>query len=146
MLNASLALLSSAQFPRLLALILDIGNYLNAGTRSGGAKGFRLASLLALKDTRSANEDKISLLDYLVEVECTLYKFPSHHEMRQHHAPLTFIYFIFIKPNSIIFSFLLLFPLLPLLRRSARRFRISSIGRRPMGLPRIFSVQRGERA
>jgi diaphanous 1 len=68
LLNASQALLAATLFPRVLALVLDIGNYLNAGTRAGNAMGFRLASLLALKDTRSADGGKTSLLDYLVEV------------------------------------------------------------------------------
>ena len=56
---------NSKRFPRLLKLVLDIGNYLNQGTTFGRAKAFRLEALLKLADTKSVDL-KQTLLDYLV--------------------------------------------------------------------------------
>ena len=72
-------LVKNEDFSLLLALILDIGNKLNAGTQRGDAKGFRLTSLLRLQDIRAsslnpqakaqpqASSTGPSLLQYIVD-------------------------------------------------------------------------------
>jgi diaphanous 1 len=62
---------TSTRFPRLLRLVLDIGNFLNAGSNMGQAAGFRLDALPKLQDTRSTADAKVSLLDYLAQVVLT---------------------------------------------------------------------------
>lgn len=47
---------SSAKLKRLLAVVLAVGNFLNEGTRSGGANAITLDSLLKLPTVRCANE------------------------------------------------------------------------------------------
>ena len=49
----------------LLGKVLRIGNIMNAGTRTGGAAGFKFDSLLRLTQTKSA-DNKITVLDFLV--------------------------------------------------------------------------------
>ena len=43
--NACTELHGSKEFAQVLAFVLSIGNYLNAGTKQGGAYGFQLGSL-----------------------------------------------------------------------------------------------------
>ena len=50
----------------LLVVVLQIGNIMNEGTRTGRAAGFKLDSLLKLTQTKSA-DGKTTVLDYLVE-------------------------------------------------------------------------------
>ena len=46
----------SSKFHALMGVALRLGNRLNQGKRSAGAGGFRLAGLLRLKDTKSADK------------------------------------------------------------------------------------------
>lgn len=50
---------------RIIELILNIGNFLNQGTASGSAFGFRLDVLSKLKDTKSPIKSDYSVLHYL---------------------------------------------------------------------------------
>lgn len=65
MFNACKALTTSNNLARVYQLVLQVGNYLNAGTRKGNAAGFKLASLPALSNTKST-DGKLTLLDYIV--------------------------------------------------------------------------------
>ena len=56
---------TSECFDRVMRLTLTIGNYMNYGTRLGGASGFRLSTLARLKDTRSGTGE-MTLLHYIV--------------------------------------------------------------------------------
>lgn len=56
----------SKQLQKVMETILSVGNKLNRGTRTGGATGFRLATLDKLNDTKSA-DNKQTLLDFIVE-------------------------------------------------------------------------------
>lgn len=56
----------SKQLMKVMETILSVGNKLNAGTRTGGATGFRLAALDKLNDTKST-DNKATLLDFIVE-------------------------------------------------------------------------------
>lgn len=60
-----LCLKSSQLFKRVLGLVLQLGNHLNAGTAKGNAKSFKLDVLTKLEGTKSTDQ-KMSLLDYLV--------------------------------------------------------------------------------
>ncbi|KAK0144004.1 Inverted formin-2 [Merluccius polli] len=56
--------------PRLLSfckLILDIGNFLNYGSHTGNAEGFKINTLLKLTETK-ANKSRLTLLHYIIEV------------------------------------------------------------------------------
>eukprot|EP01088_Endostelium_zonatum_P019892 TRINITY_DN7082_c0_g1_i2.p1 TRINITY_DN7082_c0_g1~~TRINITY_DN7082_c0_g1_i2.p1 ORF type:complete len:1084 (+),score=438.04 TRINITY_DN7082_c0_g1_i2:74-3325(+) len=55
---------TSVKFARVLELVLAYGNYLNGGTSRGQSFGFKLNSLLKLRDTKST-EKNITLLHYL---------------------------------------------------------------------------------
>jgi hypothetical protein len=66
--RASQQVLQAQLFPRLLMLVLNIGNFLNQGSAMGQASGFKLPSLLQLGDTRSTADPSVTLLDYLVGV------------------------------------------------------------------------------
>ncbi|XP_048456060.1 inverted formin-2-like [Rhincodon typus] len=59
-------LLSSSRLPQFCQLILKIGNFLNYGSAIGSANGFKINSLVKLKETR-ANEPQITLLHYAVQ-------------------------------------------------------------------------------
>jgi hypothetical protein len=50
---------------RILELVLNIGNFLNQGTASGSAFGFRVDVLTKLKDTKSPIKSDYSVLHYL---------------------------------------------------------------------------------
>jgi len=50
-----------------LATVLEVGNYLNQGTRRGNARGFKLDALLKLVDTRTQDK-KSTVLHYVVDL------------------------------------------------------------------------------
>jgi hypothetical protein len=50
---------------RILEVVLSVGNYMNGGTRKGGAYGFSLASLGKLVNTKSVDGQQ-NLLEYIV--------------------------------------------------------------------------------
>jgi hypothetical protein len=58
--------INSDRLQDLLVVVLQIGNIMNEGTRTGGAAGFKMDSLLKLTQTKSA-DGKTTVLDYLVE-------------------------------------------------------------------------------
>ena len=64
--NSFSAIQASQKFKRVLEIILAIGNALNAGSRSGGAFGFKLSALSQLKGTKSV-DGKSNLLEYIVK-------------------------------------------------------------------------------
>lgn len=53
--------------PKILELVLNIGNFLNQGTFAGGAFGFKLDCLLTLRDTKSPVRPEYSILNYICE-------------------------------------------------------------------------------
>ncbi|XP_059505444.1 inverted formin-2-like [Stegostoma tigrinum] len=59
-------LLTSPRLTQFCQLILKIGNFLNYGSAIGNANGFKINSLVKLKETR-ANEPQITLLHYAVQ-------------------------------------------------------------------------------
>lgn len=62
--NASKEVMNSKRFEKVLASILAIGNFLNAGTAKGSARGFRLEILPKLSETKA--RDRVStLLHYI---------------------------------------------------------------------------------
>jgi hypothetical protein len=65
--DANAALQNSGSFRRLLRLVLDLGNALNAGASSGCCFGFRLSALQQLQRLRSA-DNKRSLLEVVAAV------------------------------------------------------------------------------
>eukprot|EP00975_Prorocentrum_lima_P005309 1148892-Prorocentrum_lima.AAC.1 len=50
---------------RVLEVVLAIGNYLNGGTNRGQAYGFKMDSILKLKDARSSKNGKLNLMHFL---------------------------------------------------------------------------------
>lgn len=63
--RANNQLQTNAKFKKLLEVVLAIGNYLNAGTKSGVAYGFKPVTLTKLKGTKSA-DNKTTLLQYII--------------------------------------------------------------------------------
>lgn len=61
---ASKEVMGSKRFERVLAAVLAIGNFLNAGTAKGSARGFRLETLPKLCETK-ARERGVTLLHYI---------------------------------------------------------------------------------
>ncbi|XP_078419536.1 inverted formin-2-like [Cetorhinus maximus] len=59
-------LLSSSRLPQFCQLILKIGNFLNYGSATGNADGFKINTLIKLKETK-ANQPQVTLLHYAVE-------------------------------------------------------------------------------
>ena len=59
--------MQSDNLAQVLETILSVGNIMNEGTRSGGAAGFKLDSLLKLTQTKSA-DGKLTVLDYIVMI------------------------------------------------------------------------------
>ncbi|XP_061099974.1 inverted formin-2-like isoform X1 [Conger conger] len=47
-------------------LILDVGNFLNYGSHTGNAEGFRISTLLKLAETK-ANKSRVTLLHHILE-------------------------------------------------------------------------------
>ncbi|KAJ7490264.1 hypothetical protein B0H11DRAFT_2009814 [Mycena galericulata] len=68
--NASHELRSSSKFKQVLQAVLAVGNALNASSYRGGARGFKLDTLLMLegKKTASGGSDCPTLLHYLARV------------------------------------------------------------------------------
>ncbi|KAJ8399124.1 hypothetical protein AAFF_G00415030 [Aldrovandia affinis] len=56
----------STQLPRFCRLILDVGNFLNYGSHTGNAEGFKIGTLLKLTETK-ANKSRITLLHHILE-------------------------------------------------------------------------------
>ncbi|XP_071371004.1 inverted formin-2-like, partial [Centroberyx affinis] len=65
----------STRLPSFCKLILDVGNFLNYGSHTGNAEGFKISTLLKLTETK-ANKSRITLLHHIVE------------EVEQHHPDL----------------------------------------------------------
>ena len=57
----------SESFSKVMELILELGNFLNAKTPRGDAFGFTLQSLLKIQDTKSSDLT-INLMHYLASV------------------------------------------------------------------------------
>lgn len=68
--NASHELKASVRFKRVLQGVLTVGNALNASTFRGGARGFKLDSLMKLKETKTAKatSECPTLLHYIARV------------------------------------------------------------------------------
>ncbi|ORY82802.1 actin-binding FH2 [Neocallimastix californiae] len=66
-LNAIQELKDSEHLPKLLELILTIGNFMNGETIKGGAYGFKISSINKLNDIKS-NDKKMTLLNYITSV------------------------------------------------------------------------------
>lgn len=60
------ALRISTLLPSFCRLILDVGNFLNYGSHTGNAEGFKISSLLKLTETK-ANKSRITLLHHILE-------------------------------------------------------------------------------
>ncbi|XP_017270955.3 inverted formin-2 isoform X2 [Kryptolebias marmoratus] len=56
----------SPLLPSFCRLILDVGNFLNYGSHTGNAEGFKISSLLKLTETK-ANKSRITLLHHILE-------------------------------------------------------------------------------
>jgi len=61
------AVMNSSGLRELMKCVLAIGNAMNKGTWKGGARGFRLASLIRLQQTKST-DGKSTVMDYLLQV------------------------------------------------------------------------------
>ncbi|XP_033970604.1 inverted formin-2 isoform X2 [Trematomus bernacchii] len=57
---------TSTLMPSFCKLILDVGNFLNYGSHTGNAAGFKISSLLKLTETK-ANKSRITLLHHILE-------------------------------------------------------------------------------
>ncbi|XP_069008108.1 inverted formin-2 isoform X2 [Embiotoca jacksoni] len=64
--EACQSLRTSALMPGFCRLILDVGNFLNYGSHTGNAEGFKISSLLKLTETK-ANKSRITLLHHILE-------------------------------------------------------------------------------
>lgn len=64
--EACQTLRKSALMPSFCRLILDVGNFLNYGSHTGNAEGFKISSLLKLTETK-ANKSRITLLHHILE-------------------------------------------------------------------------------
>ncbi|XP_031437161.1 inverted formin-2-like isoform X2 [Clupea harengus] len=60
------SLKESSRFPEFCNLILDVGNFLNYGSHTGNAEGFKISTLLKLTETK-ANKSRITLLHHILE-------------------------------------------------------------------------------
>ncbi|XP_036405336.1 inverted formin-2-like isoform X2 [Megalops cyprinoides] len=56
----------STRLSKFCKLILDVGNFLNYGSHTGNAEGFRITTLLKLTETK-ANKSRITLLHHILE-------------------------------------------------------------------------------
>ncbi|MED6267652.1 hypothetical protein CHARACLAT_014408, partial [Characodon lateralis] len=56
----------SSRLPSFCKLILSVGNFLNYGTHTGNADGFKIGTLLRLTETK-ANKSRITLLHHILE-------------------------------------------------------------------------------
>ncbi|XP_034018319.1 inverted formin-2-like [Thalassophryne amazonica] len=57
---------SGTRLPMFCKLILDIGNFLNYGTHTGNAEGFKICTLLKLTETK-ANKSRMTLLNHILQ-------------------------------------------------------------------------------
>ncbi|KAI1895450.1 hypothetical protein AGOR_G00106400 [Albula goreensis] len=64
--SACESLRASTQLPSFCKLILDVGNFLNYGSHTGNAEGFKISTLLKLTETK-ANKSRITLLHHILE-------------------------------------------------------------------------------
>ncbi|XP_010774406.1 inverted formin-2 isoform X2 [Notothenia coriiceps] len=64
--EACQSLRTSTLMPSFCKLILDVGNFLNYGSHTGNAAGFKISSLLKLTETK-ANKSRITLLHHILE-------------------------------------------------------------------------------
>uniref|UniRef100_F6YG12 Inverted formin 2 n=2 Tax=Ornithorhynchus anatinus TaxID=9258 RepID=F6YG12_ORNAN len=64
--KACQCLLSSQQLPVFCQLVLKIGNFLNYGSHTGDADGFKISTLLKLTETK-ANQTRVTLLHHILE-------------------------------------------------------------------------------
>ncbi|XP_062325911.1 inverted formin-2-like [Osmerus eperlanus] len=64
--QACLCLRDSTLLPSFCRLILHVGNFLNYGSHTGNAEGFKISSLLKLTETK-ANKSRITLLHHILE-------------------------------------------------------------------------------
>ncbi|XP_038601896.1 inverted formin-2-like [Tachyglossus aculeatus] len=64
--KACQCLLSSHQLPVFCQLVLKIGNFLNYGSHTGDADGFKISTLLKLTETK-ANQTRVTLLHHILE-------------------------------------------------------------------------------
>ncbi|KAK3538051.1 hypothetical protein QTP70_027405 [Hemibagrus guttatus] len=64
--NACMSLRESKLLPSFCRLILQVGNFLNYGSHTGNADGFKISSLLKLTETK-ANKGRITLLHHILE-------------------------------------------------------------------------------
>ncbi|KAK6479181.1 inverted formin-2 isoform X1 [Huso huso] len=60
------SLLASSRLPSFCKLLLKVGNFLNYGSHTGNAEGFKISTLLKLTETK-ANKSRITLLHHMVE-------------------------------------------------------------------------------
>jgi hypothetical protein len=60
-------IMNSEKLEEVLDMVLQIGNIMNEGTRTGGAAGFKFDSLLKLTQTKSS-DGKMTVLDYIVMI------------------------------------------------------------------------------
>ncbi|XP_062037344.1 inverted formin-2 isoform X2 [Lepus europaeus] len=65
-LDACESLLTSPQLPAFCRLILQIGNFLNYGSHTGDADGFKISTLLKLTETKSL-QGRVTLLHHVLE-------------------------------------------------------------------------------
>ncbi|XP_028970292.1 inverted formin-2 isoform X3 [Esox lucius] len=56
----------STRLPSFCRLILDVGNFLNYGSHTGNAEGFKISTLLKLTETK-ANKSRVTLLHHILE-------------------------------------------------------------------------------
>ncbi|XP_039287023.1 inverted formin-2 isoform X3 [Nilaparvata lugens] len=63
-------LINDASLKQFMTLVLQLGNYLNAGSYAGNAVGFKLSTLPRLSETR-ANKPRMTFLHYAVDVANT---------------------------------------------------------------------------
>uniref|UniRef100_A0A8C9RS64 Inverted formin 2 n=1 Tax=Scleropages formosus TaxID=113540 RepID=A0A8C9RS64_SCLFO len=58
---------SSPCLPSFCKLILDVGNFMNYGSHTGNAEGFKISTLLKLTETK-ATKSRVTLLHHILEV------------------------------------------------------------------------------
>lgn len=66
--KAAKSLLNAPRFLDLLKLILDLGNFMNAAGRKGGAFGFKVTSINKLVDSKSSKSNDRTLLHFAAKV------------------------------------------------------------------------------
>ncbi|KAM9700174.1 inverted formin-2-like, partial [Menidia menidia] len=64
--RACQGLMESRRLSSFCRLVLSVGNFLNYGTHTGNAEGFRISTLLKLTETK-ANQSRITLLHHILE-------------------------------------------------------------------------------